>query len=164
MGVNEGAGKYKVELWERPWLMDRLEEVARIHNCPPTTAIKFEGWAKLADLSPFVGKWGPEENDEVSYTITEEGKLLLPEFEGVETVTKNIRFNGSEMSYDVYYYFNRDGEFKTMTNPSGRHPFSGVRCHMTLKMNGQDRNTTIVVCESAGIETISGACERLLGK
>ncbi|MEM8865747.1 MAG: hypothetical protein AAGF31_09425 [Planctomycetota bacterium] len=60
--------------------------------------------------------------------------LGFPENPIWESVINNVRFVGDELHFDQYFYFVGPDDFTMPSNPSGDHPFSGVRNHIVLAL------------------------------
>ncbi len=137
----EGYGTHEPDViivCDRPENLTRWEEIIRAHDQPlagpPGQATIEDGSA----LQPWIGRWADDDgNVLVSITLEPDGTatIKVPSADPWETIVKNVRFDGGRLRFDEYHYTEPRDEYKSVTNSSGEHPFSGVRCEVLLEID-----------------------------
>lgn len=93
-------------------------------------------------LGLYVGDWAGDDGLELSITRNADGSaaISLPPNPAWDSVVNNVRFDGTNLKYDLYMYYKGKEDFTTITNTVGDHPYSGVRNEVTLS-RGEAPNT-----------------------
>lgn len=90
----------------------------------------------------FDGTWIAE--GEPVYHISQRGdspiRIETPPNDTWRVEIKNIRLEGRSLRFEQYHYTAASPDLKSITNPTGEHPFSGVECKVTLTPDPDDRN------------------------
>ena len=121
------------------------------------TTIILENNVDPETILPFVGQWGTKK-DGVIYTISDSFQLETIASPPWETIIKHIHFDGQKLSFYSYSFTDKSDDYKTITNSSGEHPFSGVRVYIEFTLNpnnpdelvetGSTRHTTETIKET----------------
>jgi hypothetical protein len=85
-------------------------------------------------LSPYIGDWAGDDGLELSIKRNADGSatVSLPPNSVWDLVVNNVRFDGTSLRYDLYFYYKGKENFTTITNTVGDHPYSGVLNEMVL--------------------------------
>jgi len=118
--------------------MAAWEAVIRAHDAVsrPTAAVD-------ADLlKPFLGTWA-EADGGTCYTISSPSpgavSIETPASDKWRDEIRSIRLEPARLTFDEFHYLVDDTfDFKSPVNPSGEHPFSGVRCQVVLALHPED--------------------------
>ena len=109
--------------------------------------------------SRLLGEWLSEGESVFVVEASEAGRVTIrsPEEPPWESVINNVRWDGDTLRYDQYAYYTGPEKFTSITNPSGDHPFSGVRNNISLNFTDDpDRlkltGSTVHVTEPIGME------------
>ncbi len=118
------------------------EAIIRAYDQPDSQGIVKD----IGNLLPFAGTWG-DENNIVYYIISLDPdgvvQISTPPNDTWKTELKNIRLDGDRLLFDQYQHTPASGELKTITNESGEHPFSGVRCQIVLELDSANSDRII---------------------
>lgn len=84
--------------------------------------------------SRLLGEWQSEGEIAFVVELGEAGRVTIGSLQDPpwECVINNVRWNGDTLRYDQYWYYTGPEKFTTITNPSGGHPYSGVRNDISL--------------------------------
>lgn len=84
--------------------------------------------------SRLLGEWQSEGAIAFVVKAGEAGRVTIgsPQDPPWESVINNVRWDGDTLRYDQYMYYTGPEKFTSITNPSGGHPFSGVRNNISL--------------------------------
>jgi len=109
------------------------------------------------------GEWMDAESGAIVYRIARGSDgtytIAVPCSDAWRVVFKNVRFDGAKLMFDQYWYVPASSDFKTISNPAGEHPFSGVRCETTLEVDKDNRDVATVTVKT--VHTPQGIAERL---
>ncbi len=101
----------------------------------------------------FHGHWLAEE--ELCYKITHySGEIPIidtPPNETWRIEIENIRIKDEELLFDQYHYMPVQEDLKTIFNPSGEHPFSGVKCETKLSVDPANPDKLKLSMKTKGI-------------
>jgi len=108
---------------------------------------------KGASVGAFDGSWMAE--GEVSYEISHTaGKTPIIRVRANDTwrvKIEDVKLDNLTLRFNQYNYTPARDEMKTITNPTGEHPFSGVRCEVTLTMKPGEPNSITMSLKMAQI-------------
>jgi len=60
-----------------------------------------------------------------------------------DSVINNVRWEGEALRFDEYMYYDGSEDFTTVSNPTGEHPYSGVKNDSTFFILQSDRNRLV---------------------
>lgn len=123
--------------------LPKWESIISAHDAPSTNIVKVDKLINHQDPLAFVGHWANDEG-EVCYIISKdiEGnmRIEIPPNEALQTVFRNVRFEGKRIMFDAFNYIDPNDDYKSPIDPSGEHFFSGVRCSTVFEINPEDSN------------------------
>jgi hypothetical protein len=123
-----------ITVWERAEETARWAEIVGAHDQPPAGP---PGEASLdaPALRPWAGEWQDQEGNVLLSLVQEaDGRLTLrlASTEPWEIIIKNVHVDGLRLTFDQYRTMEPREELKSASNRSGDHPFSGVRCCISI--------------------------------
>jgi hypothetical protein len=128
---------------DKPSRLPEWERIISAHDSPVSNVLTIEFDKDTNELTPYIGQWAYE-GEEVCYIIVKdnEGNLIIevPSNKKWENVIKNLSLEGKAITFDQFNYIEPNEGYKTISNPSGENPFSGVRCETILKINPNNPN------------------------
>lgn len=129
-------------VWDKPEDLPKWEKIILAHDAPAENIINISQITEVKYLLPFEGRWANEDG-EVCYIISindSKFKIETPQNEVWRTVLKNIQVGENKVIFDSYFYTDPNENLKSIVNPLGYHPFSGVRSEVALEINPNDTN------------------------
>jgi hypothetical protein len=123
--------------------LSKWESIISAHDAPSTNIVKVGKQIDSQDLLAFVGHWAYDEG-EICYIISKdkEGNIRIetPTNEAWRIVLRSVRFENKRIMFDEFYYTDPNEDYKSIIDPSGEHPFSGVRSETVFEINPKDSN------------------------
>jgi len=129
-------------VWDRPENLPKWGKIILAHDAPAENIIDMFQITEVKYLLPFEGRWANEDG-EVCYIISindSKFKIETPQNKVWRTVLKNIQVGENKIIFDSYFYTDPNENLKSIENPRGEHPFSGVRSEVVLEVNPNDAN------------------------
>ena len=107
----------------------------------------------------FDGSWMAEGEVcyEISHNAGETPIIRVPANDTWRVEIEDVKLDNLTLRFYQYHYTPARDEMKSVTNPSGEHPFSGVRCEVTLTMKpGEPNRMTMSLKTAQTTEPIIG--------
>jgi hypothetical protein len=149
--TDPGAEEYlHLRLWFRPSagrdvekLIAELKELAERGDGPvaPGRVARQASAPSVPDhplRGRFIGQWQSDGDTVLVIETLPIGTVTLRSTQEHpwQSVINNVRWSGDALHYDEYWYYVGDKDFSGPANPSGNHPFSGVRGEVALRLMG----------------------------
>ncbi len=149
-----------VTIWDTPDRVDEPVSVAKAHDCPALKAFE----ADREKLKAFGGTWVNEEG-KVVYTISAAngGRIRIEPAasEPWQIEIRNFRAGDGRILFDQYHYTPPQDELKSPSNKDGHHPFSGVRCQVSLETYPEDASAMTMTLSTFQGVTAVGTLRRV---
>jgi len=87
-------------------------------------------------LARYLGEWQVKGETVLAIATSSGGTVTIQSKQSPpwESVINNVRWEGDELRYDEYNYYTGPEDFTTVSNPTGEHPYSGVKNEMRLML------------------------------
>ncbi len=84
----------------------------------------------------YLGEWQIEGDTVLVIATRPDGTVTIQSTQDPpwDSVVNNVRWDGDKLRYDQYHYYTGPEDFTTITNRTGRHPFSGVKIDTRLML------------------------------
>jgi len=86
----------------------------------------------------FLGRWQAEGEIAIAITTRADGSVAIETVLGSDapwvSVINNVRWEADTLRCDVYFYYTGSEDLRTISNPLGDHPYSGVRNNVGLSL------------------------------